>query len=560
MANAFTNFLGQVFDSPTQMKDYAHASRLYVDDFYRLAPKQGFMYYVVFNINSGVSNVTNEFLTKNGGKEVGLLVKNIDLPKFKINTETINQYNRKTQIQTKIDYQPVSVVFHDDHNNTTTGLWKSYFNYYFTDGRNVSGLDSPAAFGDTKYKKPGTQIGESTAYGLNAGQTKPFFTTIDIYQLNRKQFTAFRLINPLISDWQHDKLDQTQSKLLENRCSIVYETVLYATGQIKVGEPAGFAEIHYDSTPGPLSIFGNGNNSIFGQGGLIAGANEIFGGAGDTSPLGLLKTARGATNLLGNLKNVSKASILSEGLGIINDVARTGKLPAALGGSSPAGISLASLPGENPTKAIGRSTSGGSNVANAGLVTDSLSQLGGNLGKLVGGLGKGVSNLIEGAGNVIKKIIPAQSKPIDPVNLPVDPISLSNVKVEQEGILADTQAAIIQNSLIKETVMPQIAAAAAEGDQDTVDALYSQLDAVGYTDPDKLQQNVSILTQNLAVIDTAIVQVAANATPNEKLSVDNVELGTSPDDYYNVGSNPDLNTEPNRIYRDGKDSSTPYYV
>lgn len=559
MANAFTNFLGQVFDSPTQMKDYAHASRLYVDDFYRLAPKQGFMYYVVFRINSAVSNVTNEFLTKSD-RDVGLLVKNIDLPKFKISTETVNQYNRKTQIQTKIEYQPVGVVFHDDHNNTTTGLWKAYFNYYFVDGRNTSGLDVPTNFGDNKYNKPGTEIGETTAYGLNAGQTKPFFNTIDVYQLNRKQFTAFRLINPLISDWQHDKMDQTQSKLLENRCNVVYESVLYATGQIKVGEPDGFAEIHYDSTPGPLSVFGSGNNSIFGDGGIIAGANEIFGGAGDTSPLGLLKTARGATNLIGNLKNVSKSSILSEGLGIINDVARTGKLPAALGGSSPAGISLSTLPGENPTKAIPKSTGGGSNVANAGLASNSLSELGGNLGKIVGGLGKGVSNLIESASSAIKKIIPAQSKPISPVNLPVDATSLSNIKVEQEGILADTQAAIIQNSAIKENVMPLIAAAEAEGDQDTVESLYSQLDAVGYTDPDKLQQNLSILTQNLSVIDSVLVQVSANAAPNEKLSVDNVELGTSPDDYYNVGSNPDLNTEPNRIYKDGKDSSTPYYV
>ena len=47
MANAFTNFLGQVVNSPTQLKDYSHASRLYVDDYFRLAPKAGFLYYVV---------------------------------------------------------------------------------------------------------------------------------------------------------------------------------------------------------------------------------------------------------------------------------------------------------------------------------------------------------------------------------------------------------------------------------------------------------------------------------------------------------------------------------
>jgi hypothetical protein len=41
MANAFTNFLGQALTTTTQVKDYQHASRLYVDDYFRLAPNLG---------------------------------------------------------------------------------------------------------------------------------------------------------------------------------------------------------------------------------------------------------------------------------------------------------------------------------------------------------------------------------------------------------------------------------------------------------------------------------------------------------------------------------------
>jgi hypothetical protein len=559
MANAFTNFLGQVFDSPTQLKDYAHASRLYVDDFYRLAPKQGFMYYVIFNIESNGNQIVTEFKVKNG-QDVGLLVKNIDLPKFKINTETVNQYNRKTQIQTKIDYQPVSIVFHDDHNNTTNSLWKAYFNYYFKDGQNVNGLTTPPSFGDTKYKKSNNSIGETTSYGLNAGQTKPFFSSIEIYQLNRKQFTAYKLINPLISDWQHDKMDQTQSKLLENRMSVVYETVIYATGQVKIGDPGGFAEIHYDTVPGPLSVFGSGNNSLFGPGGVIPGIGEVLGGAGDASPFGLLKTARGATNLLGNLKNVSKSSILSEGLGMLNDVARTGKLPAALGGSSPAGVALSSLPGESPTKAIPKNTQGGSNVSNAGLANNGLSQFGGTLGKVAGDISNGIKSIGNGIGNVIKKIIPAQNKPVVASALPTDSVSLTAIKSQQQSIAVEIENQIAENTIIKNQIMPKIQSATSEGDQDTVDELYSQLDAVGYTDPTKLQQNLVIVNQNISTIDIAIVDASATENPNNQLSAENVDLGTSPDNYYNVGGNPDLNTEPSRVYNNGKDTTTSYYV
>ena len=52
MSNPFTNFLGGVgagiFGNSAQMKDYNHASRLYVADTYARAPKLGFLYFVSF--------------------------------------------------------------------------------------------------------------------------------------------------------------------------------------------------------------------------------------------------------------------------------------------------------------------------------------------------------------------------------------------------------------------------------------------------------------------------------------------------------------------------------
>ena len=57
MANLLKGFLDNVLKGALNPKgnlaDFAHASRLYVDDSFRLAPKQKFLYHVVFNINSG---------------------------------------------------------------------------------------------------------------------------------------------------------------------------------------------------------------------------------------------------------------------------------------------------------------------------------------------------------------------------------------------------------------------------------------------------------------------------------------------------------------------------
>jgi hypothetical protein len=136
MSNAFTSFLGGVanglFGKGPILKDYQHADRLYVKNTYARAPKFGFLYFVSFNINPKVINtLTGQWKNKQLYQEVGLLVKRIDLPKFSVTQETINQYNRKTNVQTTIKYNPISLDFHDDNSDITRDLWKYYFQYYF---------------------------------------------------------------------------------------------------------------------------------------------------------------------------------------------------------------------------------------------------------------------------------------------------------------------------------------------------------------------------------------------------------------------------------------------
>jgi len=535
MANAFTNFLGQVITGggSTNVKDYSHASRLYVDDYFRLAPKAGFLYYVKFNINTNNNPIVQEYIAKNS-QELGLMVKQIDLPKFKMSTETVNQYNKKTIVQSKIDYTPVNISFHDDHNNTTTGMWKAYYNYYFVDGKNTSGLSISPGYKDSKYKKPGASISESTSFGLNNGQTDPFFSSIEIYQLNRKQFTAFILVNPIITDYSHDQLDQSQSKMLENKMTVAYETVLYGTGVVKQDSPSGFASIHYDNTPGPLSIFGGGNNSLFGPGGIIPGIGEVLGVGGNTSPLGLLKTARGASNIFNNAKNISKASVLSEGFGILDKVARGQKLTDVLSGSSSKGLALATLPGEKATTGIPKST-GADGLAKAiSGVTDTIKDVGNKLG------------------DKLKGLLPAQ--------VPTTKAALSTLQQEQVAIAADIESRIATNQTIKDELIPQLVAAQAVDDADQVASIYSQLDAADYTDPDKLTEQLNSVTTNIQTLNTLIAEADAIETPNSTLSAETIDLGVAEEDVYNVGANPDLVTQVNITYTENTGNTPQFYV
>ena len=254
MSTAFNNFLSNKGFGPI-MKDYRHASRLYVDDYYSYAPKHGFIYFVQLNINPDA--IADKVFFKER-HEVGLLVKRIDLPKFTVATETLNQYNRKTVVQTKLTYSPISLDLHDDNSNLTHDLWVNYFKHYYADSNYRSPNNTPTEYADTKYG-----IKDITYGFYNNNMSRPFLDSIEIYVLHQGNFTKYTLINPIITEWQHDSIDQSDStKILKNKLSIAYETVLYDHGQLIANEnPAGWTAHYYDNDPSPLLTAGNPVNA-----------------------------------------------------------------------------------------------------------------------------------------------------------------------------------------------------------------------------------------------------------------------------------------------------------
>lgn len=338
MSNAFNNFLGGVvnglFGRGPIMKDYQHADRVYVKNNYARTPKLGFLYFVAFNLNNDALPADSRW-GKEGYKEVGLLVKRIDLPKFQIETEAVNQYNRKTVVQKTLKYNPITIDFHDDNSNITRDFWKAYFQYYYTDskyGNRISNKGTPQEFANTKYWT------QSYDYGLNSNQKKPFIESIDIFVLHQQKFTQYKLINPLISDWNHDSLDQADgTKILTNKMTVAYETVMFKEGRVTKTEPERFSAIYYDTAPSPLSIAGNGSKSLFGPGGIIAGATAVL--DGDRS---LLERAIIGANVVRNARSVTKGGLKAEGYsiltGVLGNIQQTGNQPGGVGSAIQNGI------------------------------------------------------------------------------------------------------------------------------------------------------------------------------------------------------------------------------
>lgn len=257
------------------LRDYQHAARTYLDNGYALTPKFGFQYYCVFNINPDA--IIDKTWLEKGRKQVGILVKKADLPKFTISTETLNQYNRRTVVQTKLGYGNVSVEFHDDNSGVTHNLWLNYFKYYYADSnygvkRNYS-VSLPEEYRNNKYGVKDNTYGiydtelENTGTGSSAKDVG-FFRSIDIYVMHlQKEYTKFTLVNPKITEWAHDNVSQSEGgKILQNRMQLAYETVFYEEGFIEEGiAPEGWTPDNYDKTTSPLSVGGNRQNAVIGK-------------------------------------------------------------------------------------------------------------------------------------------------------------------------------------------------------------------------------------------------------------------------------------------------------
>lgn len=328
MANKLTPFLNNLAQGALNPKgnlgDFQHAARLYVDDAFKFAPKVKFLYHVAFNINPDASAIIPQ-LTSKHSNTINMLVKSVDLPKFDITTETKHAYNRKRVLQKRIDYSPCNITFHDDNFGLTTAMWEAYYRYYYKDGNyaSVDQAGSPET-SNSAYNRAnvyGTS-NQQYRYGFDNDSFAPFFNSIIVYQLSRKRYTAFTLVNPIIQSWQHDTMDQATSEVVQSTMSINFETVWYSRGPVTEGSaPKGFATEHYDKTPSPLTLGGGGTSSLFGVGGVASGAADVFGditsGQAFSSPGALLGTVLKGANTVANAKSLSSEGLRQEGFGII---------------------------------------------------------------------------------------------------------------------------------------------------------------------------------------------------------------------------------------------------
>lgn len=257
MAKSFEGIFGGIFKQNVHLRDSRHAANAYgfnKADLSNGTPRLKFEFFIRinFNQNPDVRRFVQKFLSENDKDMIHTMVKTVTMPSMTIETEILNQYNKKRISQTSIEYTPISITMHDSVEGRTLRLWEMYYEYYFKDGDafekigqsggNIEGFFGAftEAFGGKaspkrnprEYENDIIQDRFNDNYGYNlrrVGNNKYLIDSIEIFQVHGGRFSRTEIIHPRITAFTHDTLDYEDSNgLVEMKFDFAYEGVVYA--------------------------------------------------------------------------------------------------------------------------------------------------------------------------------------------------------------------------------------------------------------------------------------------------------------------------------------------
>lgn len=242
--------------------DVAYGTASQYGSFLSEVPRQKFQFAVEFIPSNVKTSSKKAWYTL--FKDLSLVVQSVDLPSFQFDVQTLNQYNRKRIVQSKVNWNPINISFYDTVDNKFQNVLNEYFKWSYKEGREV-----PQNFGagslvpdivtensrihDFGYQPPNTGfVREDVGVGLDpniddanslSGSPsyqddydtfdfdKYFFSKIIIHRYVGGHYGAqtdpIEIFNPTIMAVNHDTLSYSDSSPIQWQVTFAYEGVNY---------------------------------------------------------------------------------------------------------------------------------------------------------------------------------------------------------------------------------------------------------------------------------------------------------------------------------------------
>jgi len=296
------------------------------------------------------------------------------LPKFTIDTKTLNSYNRWNIIQSKVKYEPITLKIHDDSSDRIRDFWYRYYSFYYRDS------DYSPPLYQTPYKYS-VMPAQTWGYTPANNSVQQFLTSISVYSLYQGNFTEYYLINPVIESWEHGEHSYSENTTMQHTLRIGYEAIHYRTGQTSSDTVSGFDVIHYDDRPSPVDpptgsrspVITDLNSQLTSASSVLSGINTMTNSASNALSNTLAGIAAGQIRNFGSqaiaaglsgLNSISDFLFPSSSLITNSSQQAAFNIDSASLISAPAGSSFSTLSG--PTSFVGTNvTSNGYGISNS---------------------------------------------------------------------------------------------------------------------------------------------------------------------------------------------------
>lgn len=232
-----------------------------------IVPRPRFLFYARF-VRPNDTPLGGSFQKLNSKEDgIAFQIKTMDLPKFNVKTEQLNQYNKTRIIQTKIDYDAMTISAHDDVSDRMLKFWSDYYAFYYAQGRKRTTTD----WADDVVKRDFNEGQNALGWGLKAqyngnggAQAMHYLEAIEIVRFYGNQFNVITFVLPKITLFDHDGNDYAEGREGTGiRMQFDYEGVIYSLQDQNINQPEyeglreqlGFRSDYYDP-PGQAATIG----------------------------------------------------------------------------------------------------------------------------------------------------------------------------------------------------------------------------------------------------------------------------------------------------------------
>lgn len=295
MATSYTDGIKTFDGEPIIYRD-SHTAELNFglsSEAFTAIPSYKFLYYVRFISSVASSDTTaSSILTSNGASNnsfISFAVKNMTRPGVTMSTRTLNQYNKHRVVQTRTEYDPVTINFHDTVDNRIFQLFKSYFEHYYKDSLN-------SEYSQWYNDVIAASFNQANGWGYSPTFTNQsdiyYFDKIEIYKMYGGYYTMQSLIHPFITKFSPDNFDYADSGGVNQvAMSFVYEGITYDVQNPTLLPQELIAEMGLDQSSYYEPYDSEVSNMTFGQ----YTSEDLYGNSSDLNIGGQLSTFFGGT-------------------------------------------------------------------------------------------------------------------------------------------------------------------------------------------------------------------------------------------------------------------------